>query len=235
MDAARDAEREQARLAEQAVETRRVTVELDARGDEPVLSDYALLQHQNRIAILLDKEIFNAWLAQIEGVTIKHLDQDHERARDYDWTIDGLDAWNNISTRDHWHVRESVRKKWRSGDGEGAASELMDAGTRHSRRVQGWIAVEREQWKKRIDSIIEERAASINMRWTADLLTTTVALPDGSRVAWGAATREQHAVRLEMLKKHATTELETATRHQAAIDALDAAGVDCLNELPSDR
>lgn len=82
-----------------------------------------------------------------------------------------------------------------------------------------------------VDRIIEERAAELEIEWTAALLTTTVSLPDGSRVEWGEATREQHAARLEMLAKHAAGELETAARHRAAIDALDAAGVRCLNEL----
>lgn len=82
-----------------------------------------------------------------------------------------------------------------------------------------------------VDAIIEERAANLDMEWTAALLTATVALPDGTRVEWGEATREQHAARLEMLTKHAASEIETAARHRAAIDTLDATGARCLNEV----
>lgn len=82
-----------------------------------------------------------------------------------------------------------------------------------------------------VDRLIERRAEEVGIEWTAALLTTTVALPDGSRVEWGEATREQHAARLDMLAKHAAGELETAARHRAAIGAIDAAGVQCLNEL----
>lgn len=82
-----------------------------------------------------------------------------------------------------------------------------------------------------VDAIIEERAADLDIEWTAALLTTTVALPGGERVTWGEATVEQHEARIAMLAKHAAGELETASRHRAAVESIKAAGVRCLDDL----
>lgn len=82
-----------------------------------------------------------------------------------------------------------------------------------------------------IDSQIEQKAREIGMEWTAELLTATFALPDGTRVRWGEATKEQHREREAQLAKNASRNLEAATRHRAAILVLEESGAACLDQI----
>jgi len=67
----------------------------------------------------------------------------------------------------------------------------------------------------------------------AVMLVETFPLPNGVRVAWGAATIEQHRTRIEMLTRHVNGVLTTVGRHVAAIVEIDTAGATCLNDLLS--
>ncbi len=143
-------------------------------------------------------------------------------------TIRSVNMWNEGAV--NWDADEAHRL-WQEGRLEDAIALLAKSARSHRERNN---AARRKSWGRtlhHVDRVIEERAAELEIEWTAALLTTTVSLPDGSRVEWGEATREQHEARLEMLAKHAAGELETAARHRAAIDAIDAAGARCLNEL----
>lgn len=82
-----------------------------------------------------------------------------------------------------------------------------------------------------VDKQIEEKAREIGMEWTAELLTTTFAMPDGTRVKWGEATLEQHRTRSAQLAKNASRNLEAATRHRVAINTIAESGASCLNEV----
>lgn len=66
--------------------------------------------------------------------------------------------------------------------------------------------------------------------FTLKLRSSTFTMPDGTRVAWGCATAEQHAERIEMLMKNAVGNIQAASRHQAAIETILEFGVTCLDE-----
>lgn len=53
-------------------------------------------------------------------------------------------------------------------------------------------------------------------------------------ISWGKATREQHVQRIEFLQAHIAGCQATIHRHEAAIAAIDAAGVTCLDELATE-
>lgn len=67
--------------------------------------------------------------------------------------------------------------------------------------------------------------------WTADLLASTFALPDGKRVTWGEATADQHRIRVNMLVKQAAGTTETAALHQKALQEMGQARVSRLADL----
>jgi hypothetical protein len=84
-----------------------------------------------------------------------------------------------------------------------------------------------------VGSIYQELNEQKKMQWTQELLNTIFSTTDGSRVTWGNATIAQHQDRIVMFEQNAAINLEGASRHVAAIEALREAGVSCLNELKS--
>lgn len=66
-------------------------------------------------------------------------------------------------------------------------------------------------------------ADGLEMDWTHELLESTFALGDGQVVSWGEATIEQHQQRIDMLTSMTKGTLETAGKHQAAINELTVA------------
>jgi len=93
----------------------------------------------------------------------------------------------------------------------------------HERRMQ--------EINDQLQAAIAGYKAALRMEWTAELLNSTIALPDGTRTTWGAATVEQLKARAAMLVAHAAGTAESAARVLCAVDELEAAGVDCLNDL----
>lgn len=69
------------------------------------------------------------------------------------------------------------------------------------------------------------------MEWTQELLDSPFALGDGRTVTWGDATVDDHRQRVAMLVKHATGTVQSAARHEKAIDELQAAGANTLREM----
>lgn len=208
MDEARDAERAVARAVEEAA------TRIRHREDED--NRLARIEAANRAA---------EWLAQIEWVG-EAVARDTRRAGLYGKVTRVLPKWDVDLLADEIRLGRDPSEAWRSICGKRAILEEADASVT-TRLFDNLSSIIRDG----VDSIIDERAAKLGIEWTAALLTTTIAMPDGTRVTWGQATRAQHAARLEMLKKHAATEIETATRHAAAIAALEAAGVDRLDDL----
>jgi hypothetical protein len=82
---------------------------------------------------------------------------------------------------------------------------------------------------------VDAYAEQLRMEWTAELLATPFALPDGSRTTWGAATVGQHRERVAMFEGQAHTAIEGAARHVVAILELEAAGASCLADLLAAR
>lgn len=79
--------------------------------------------------------------------------------------------------------------------------------------------------------IIDEYAEALKIEWTADLLASEFALPDGSRTTWGDASIAQHRARVEMFTSNAQANIEGAARHEKAIAELEAAGTPTLADL----
>ena len=63
------------------------------------------------------------------------------------------------------------------------------------------------------------------------LLVESFTVSTGVYVKWGAATIEQHQKRIDMLTRLSGGLSVTIARHQAAIDAITAAKVACLNDI----
>ena len=81
--------------------------------------------------------------------------------------------------------------------------------------------------------LVRVHSERVRLETTRELLATAFALGDGESVTWGRATIAQHEQRIEMLAKNVSGGIETATRHQAAINMIKEASVDCLAELAS--
>jgi hypothetical protein len=69
------------------------------------------------------------------------------------------------------------------------------------------------------------------VQWTVELLESSFALPDGTRVRWGDATVSQHADRASALESQAASVVETAALHRQAIDAIRDRNVNTLREV----
>ena len=81
---------------------------------------------------------------------------------------------------------------------------------------------------QRMNDIIGTYRDSLHAQWTAELLESGFALGDGTTVTWGEATVEQHQQRIALLTRNAAGNLQTAARHQSAVDEIERSGVACL-------
>lgn len=228
LDEARDAERTKAREIERAaVTTARAHNDALIRAilDAPENVERRERAEQERVEKQQADARFLAWMDDLPPFVFVMPQHDYP---DVEYTVHHSEGWHG---RENYGRRKMVRELWDEGNFDGAADALRAAATAPLARGAALVRSERQWWREKVDVAIEERAVELDIAWTAALLTTTVALPDGTRVEWGEATRDQHVARLDMLAKHAATELETATRHRAAIEAIDAAGVSCLNDL----
>lgn len=79
--------------------------------------------------------------------------------------------------------------------------------------------------------ILSQFAARLKLEWTAELLGSSFALRDGTRVTWGQATRDQHLERVDMFVERAEVNMEGAARHEVAVRALQESGARCLDDL----
>lgn len=82
------------------------------------------------------------------------------------------------------------------------------------------------QWK-----LVQQRARDLTVEWTSELLAAEIAMPDGTRTTYGEATVEQHRKRYGMLIKLSTANAHAAAIHQRAMNELNDAGVETLNQL----
>lgn len=71
--------------------------------------------------------------------------------------------------------------------------------------------------------------ASERAAWLASVFV----LPDGRRVAWGEATIEDHVARMDYLNDFRREVQETIDLHERVRQAIEAAGVTCLDEVPN--
>lgn len=92
--------------------------------------------------------------------------------------------------------------------------------------------IERElHWHRQLSPIVEELVQERKLEWTKELLCSTFTLMDGSRVAWGEATLEQHNARVRIFTNNAAANIEGIARHQQAIDLLKKTKAPCLNKV----
>lgn len=83
----------------------------------------------------------------------------------------------------------------------------------------------------RVSSLIRSFSDELRMEWTEELLSSSFAVGDGTTTTWRDATTQQHQERVDMLSRQAGATIETAARHQKAIDTLRSAGADTLGAL----
>jgi hypothetical protein len=72
--------------------------------------------------------------------------------------------------------------------------------------------------------------AAWHIEWTDELLNSTVQLADGSTIAFGDATREQHIARATIHRRNTALNMEAAVRHEKAVEALNETGASTLRE-----
>ncbi len=82
-----------------------------------------------------------------------------------------------------------------------------------------------------VSTYVEDRAQTLAMHYTLELLAEPFPLYDGTSVLWGRATVEQHELVVRRETQNAVANVQLASRHQQAIDDLTGAGVSCLNDL----
>lgn len=88
----------------------------------------------------------------------------------------------------------------------------------------------RELWAG-VRRTMDEYASAIRLEVTEELLASTFALGDGRQVTWGEATVEDHKTRIKLLETNAVKNLETAAKHQAAINMLEEAAASTLSDF----
>lgn len=85
--------------------------------------------------------------------------------------------------------------------------------------------------RSRAADLLDVYKAQLHVDWTAALRASTFALGDGTSVAWGKATIEQHETRIDMLTVNARGNLDGIRVHEAAIRALTESGTATLNDM----
>lgn len=82
-----------------------------------------------------------------------------------------------------------------------------------------------------VSGLVADTAAATRLEVTQELLSSIFALGDGTRVTWGEATIEQHEQRIAMLTTSISGTVETAARHEVAVEMIRSAGVRTLGEV----
>lgn len=82
-----------------------------------------------------------------------------------------------------------------------------------------------------IGPVIQTHREGMDLIYTEEFLAQTFTLRDGTVISWGEATVAQHKERSTMFQQLAVANLDGATKHNKAIQDIEAAGVGCLREL----
>jgi hypothetical protein len=145
------------------------------------------------------------------------------------------------------HLRASTRRIEREASDD--ETEVKFERPRYGSRAYGeWVQTteegrayndEKNACREKYDNLLlshiaaftKQYAAELRIEWTAELLASPFALPDGTRVTWGEASLAQHQERVEMFEANVAANVEGAARHRRAIDALQEARAGCLNDL----
>jgi hypothetical protein len=89
-----------------------------------------------------------------------------------------------------------------------------------------------EMLATRVQELLDEQAAQIRLELTREFLASPFDVERGGETTtWGAATVAQHERRSAYLAGMAGSTLETAARHQAAVNMIREHGATCLAEV----
>lgn len=139
-------------------------------------------------------------------------------------------AQEEEARRDAW--RTKARSRWSKRDYAAfSATPAEDTDKMRVLRLDREEAERARNLTKQLGQIISDYGDRLRIEWTAELLSTSFGLPDGSVTTWGDATAEQHQERLEMYAGQAKAGIEGAARHQKAIEDLRRGGAETLNAL----
>lgn len=144
---------------------------------------------------------------------------------------DALTAERSAERRPTTHSHESPGRIPRRGS---QARQDWETNTEEGR---AWAAAEHE-WELRTIQMLNGNLAraldryteDLKIEWTAELLSSSFALRDGTVVTWGEATADQHRERRKMFLTNAHVNMEGAARHEVAINELEKHGADRLIE-----
>ena len=97
-------------------------------------------------------------------------------------------------------------------------------------RTKAEVSQISNELKKRIGPVLEDWRKELRLEWRAELLASSFTLRNGASVTWGDATVAEHRERVDIFMGQVAAGVDGAARHNAAIRAIEAAGVSCLNE-----
>lgn len=138
------------------------------------------------------------------------------RKRFRKWMGDGFDSWFEES-------RERVVKHCGDTRLEDFEADWHPEGVQAYYRDRVLIP--------QIGQIVSGYADRIRLELTEELLESAFALGNGERVTWGQATIDQHTQRIALLTGNIAGNIETAARHQTAIDMIQEVGAENLAAL----
>lgn len=113
----------------------------------------------------------------------------------------------------------------------GCTCELCQAARVREQASEQRIQILQDRLRGQLNDSLERYAAELRIEWTAELLSTGFALPDGRMVLWGEATVQDHEQRAAMLTRNVVANAEAAARHRRAVAELKAAGASTLRAL----
>lgn len=148
-----------------------------------------------------------------------------QRARDVEH-----EAWRRSEegialARDRAEARRERKRYWEDRRArEAARLELERTDPAEARRLYP------TPWEAIADSI-EEFRSQVRLELTVELLGTVIALGDGRKTTWGAASVDDHRQRMDLLTDQAVGTLETVVLHEKAIEMIEGAGAACLNDV----
>lgn len=131
--------------------------------------------------------------------------------------------------------RDAERSPWMA-EHPGGAPVVAGRVVMDDEARQRWEAEERaiqERAMREIRGHVDRYIEARKVEWTAELLDSAIAMPDGTIVLWGDATVEQHQERRDMFLRNALANTEGAARHEQAIRELTEAHAATLREMVS--
>jgi len=106
--------------------------------------------------------------------------------------------------------------------------EMIENSKRIEERRIREYADSRETFKASIDKAFAILKYEWHVEWTEELLAAKIPLPDGSTIEFGDATREQHIERARIHRRNTMLNMESAARHEKAVEAMNESGARTL-------